>query len=390
MISHYKIIHTTCHDQWGGLEKRIFNEAVWMHDHGHQVVIVAPGNTPLFKRAKKKGFRVYAMSFDRMKMIANYRDLVRIFRNEQPHILNAHGNADAKVVLPAAKKTGVPCRILSRHISAHVGNSWYNRLLYKKLSHYVFTTADYTTRHLQAVFHLKNTQVFSIPSGILPPDSLHPRESARKHLAESLGCPPDTRFVGFVGRLSRDNGVSTLVKAFKRVSSLIPHHLVLVGNGPEEYRVQLKKLAQGSDIGPRTHFTGFTEDVWSVYRALDCKVLPLENINGIPFESVPQAILEAMYCECPVIGSKTGSIPDIITHGKTGLLFDNDAKATLPEMLLQTLNYTNDKHQRLKNARDMVEKYYTIDAMGKKILRIYTLKFQKNSLESPFTGFPDN
>jgi hypothetical protein len=55
MISHYKIIHTTCHTQWGGLEKRIFNEAVWMHDHGHQVVMVAPGTPRCSNGQKNRG-----------------------------------------------------------------------------------------------------------------------------------------------------------------------------------------------------------------------------------------------------------------------------------------------------------------------------------------------
>jgi glycosyltransferase involved in cell wall biosynthesis len=371
--SHYKIIHTTCHTQWGGLEKRIFNEAVWMRNQGHQIIIIAPRESPLFKRAKKQGFHVYAISFSRIGFIADYRNLVRIFQNELPDIVNTHGNSDTKIALPAAEKTKVPCRIISRHISAHVKNSWYNRLLYKRLCHYVFTTADYTTRHLQTLFNLKDTQVFSIPSGILPPDTLPSRESARKNLAETLGCPSDTRFLGFVGRLSEDKGVVTLVQAFQQLSRHIPHHLVLVGDGPDAYRDRLEKMGRDSDTRSRIHFTGFMDDVWPVYRALDCKVLASRNIHGIPFEGVPQALLEAMYCACPVIGSRTGGIPDIIDHDTTGLLFsDNDANE-LSEMILQTLRNTDAAQQRAKTAKEKVEKHHTIDAMGKKILTIYHL-----------------
>ncbi len=118
--THYKIIHTTCHTQWGGLEKRIFNEAVWMRNHRHQVILVAPRNSQLFLRAKKERFHVYPISFSRMGVIRDYRSLVRIFQNELPDIVNTHGNNDTKVALPAAEKTNIPCRILSRHISAHV------------------------------------------------------------------------------------------------------------------------------------------------------------------------------------------------------------------------------------------------------------------------------
>jgi glycosyltransferase involved in cell wall biosynthesis len=371
--THYKIIHTTCHTQWGGLEKRIFNEAVWMRHHGHQVIMVAPRDSQLFSRAKKARFHVYPVSFSRMGFIRDYRSLVRIFQNELPDIVNTHGNSDSKVALPAAEKTKVPCRILSRHISAHVKNSWYNRRLYKQVCHYVFTTADYTTRHLQTLFNLKDTRVFSIPSGILPPDSLPSRESARRNLAETLGCPPDSRFLGFVGRLSEDKGVTTLVQAFKQVFNHIPHHLVLVGSGPDEYRKRLEKMTRDLEIFSRTHFTGFTDNVWPVYRALDCKVLPSENINGIPFEGVPQALLEAMYCECPVIGSKTGGIQDIIQHEDTGLLFDPGDAVILGQQIEQTLSRKTDTLKRVDAAREKVKQFHTIDAMGQKILKIYHL-----------------
>jgi glycosyltransferase involved in cell wall biosynthesis len=123
---------------------------------------------------------------------------------------------------------------------------------------------------------------------------------------------------------------------------------------------------------------GFTDDVWPVYRAFDCKVLASENINGIPFEGVPQALLEAMYCECPVIGSKTGGIPDIIRHGATGLLFDPGDADTLAQQITETLSRKAETQNRVNAAREKVQKFHTIDAMGKNILRIYQLHHQLN------------
>jgi glycosyltransferase involved in cell wall biosynthesis len=388
MQSHYKIIHTTCHTGWGGLEKRIFNESVWMDKQGHQIVIAAPENTPLFLRAKKHGFRVYPVPFTRMGLIRDYKKMVAILASEQPDILNTHGNIDAKSALPAANKTRIPCRILSRHISAHIKNSWYNRRLYRHLSHYIFTTADYTTRHLQTVFHLKNTRVLTVSSGIQTPDTLIPKDTARKNLAAELGCAPDTRFAGFVGRLSQDKGVSTLLRAFSLIRHRIPHHLVLAGTGTDEYRSRLMDLARQLGIEKQTHFIGFKEDVWPVYRALDCKVLASKNINGIPYEGIPQALLEAMYCSCPVIGSKTGGIPDIVRHGITGLLFDPGETSALAEQIMETLTQEAATLERVYTARENVHKAHTIDAMGKNILRIYRLHQIKQANQYP-SGWHD-
>lgn len=370
----YKIMHTTCHTDWGGLERRIFNESVWMEKKGHTIVIAAPKDTPLFEKARAHGFKVYPIEFKLLGTFKDYLLLKQIFSNEQPDIVNTHGNKDTKIALLAAKKTGVKLRILSRHISAHVSNSWYNRLLYKRLCHYIFTTADYTTNHLKKVFKLKDMQIFSMPSGIQIPELLTNKEEARTSLAKNFNLDPDTRFIGFVGRVSKDKGVSSLLKAFKIIlPKLANTHVVIVGGGTDDYLNFLTELSASLGIKDRVHFTGFQTNVWQFYRALDCKILPSRNIKGIPFEGVPQALLEAMACECPVVGSKSGGIMDIIDHEKTGLLFDPLDPADLAKKILQTLHDDEAVKQRVGTARDNVIKQHTLDAMGRNIIRIYRL-----------------
>ena len=83
MRSLYKILHTTCHTEWGGLEKRIFNESVWMEGQGHKIVIVAPKDTPLFLKSKEHGFKVYGVDFKRLSLTRDYRFLRQIFSFEK-------------------------------------------------------------------------------------------------------------------------------------------------------------------------------------------------------------------------------------------------------------------------------------------------------------------
>ncbi|PIE63362.1 MAG: glycosyl transferase group 1 [Desulfobacter postgatei] len=366
----YKIIHTTCHTDWGGLEKRVLNESLWMADKGHRVIIIAPENTPLFQRAKGDGLKLYPMAFKRLSAFSDYRRLIRIFNQEKPHIVNTHGNTDSKIALPAAKKTHVPCRILSRHISTPVNNCWYNRLLYKKLSHYTFTTADYTRHHLQDVFNLSYQQVVSIPSGIVEPDSLNPKDEDRRDLAAKLNLDPCTRFIGFAGRISQDKGVDTLLRGFhKAAGHIIPHHLVIAGTGDASFLDRMSALARDLNIENRVHFIGFQENLWPFYRSLDCKILPSV------FEGIPQVLIEAMYALCPVIGSRTGGIADLITHDETGLLFDVGQSDELCEMILKTIDTPRATMARAQNAAQKIKRYHTIETMGQKIMRIYQYHF---------------
>ncbi len=366
-----KIIHTTCHTQFGGLEKRIFNEACWMAQKGHEIIIVAPRNTPLHDKSKAKGFLTHDAAFKKTSLARDFFSLRALFKKFRPHILNTHGNKDSKIALSAAMGMGIPLRILSRHISAHVGLSLHNILLYKHLCDYVFTTADYTTRRLIQTLGIPKERVQTLSSGIIPPMGLIEKNQARERLAGEFKLDSHTRFVGFVGRVSRDKGVDLILRAFHRVADQMPHHLAVIGTGTDEYLEALRTLAKDLDIESRVHFTGFREEVWPYYRALDCKMLASRDINGIPFEGIPQSVLEAMYARCPVIGSMSGGIPDIIRHEDTGLLFRADDEADLSEKLLQTLDEGAASHDRVEKAFRMVNSHHTIDAMGNKILAVY-------------------
>ena len=156
MKTFYKIIHTSSRILWGNREKRILLESLWMKKNGHQVAIVAPGDSPLFKKAKKNGLMVYPMSFKALAGIGEYARLKQIFAGEQPFVVNAHGKGDAKLALKAAQTTGVPCRIMSRHNGIRVKNTWPNKKIYKTRCHYVFTTSKDSTAHLKQTFSLSD------------------------------------------------------------------------------------------------------------------------------------------------------------------------------------------------------------------------------------------
>ncbi len=78
-----------------------------------------------------------------------------------------------------------------------------------------------------------------------------------------------------------------------------------------------------------------------------------------------------MYAGCPVIGSMSGGIPNIISHEDTGLLFRMDDEADLSEKLLQTLKDETASQIRAEKALKRVKDHHTIDAMGNKVLKIY-------------------
>jgi glycosyltransferase involved in cell wall biosynthesis len=344
-----------------------------MAERGHQVTLVAPEGSPLLEKAAAEGLRVHPMGFSRPRMPADILRLRRFLRDIRPHVLNTHGNADTKVGLAAALGLKIPCVILSRHVTAPVRCSWYNRRLYRDLCRRVFTTSDAAARQIAGDLGLDAARILTVPSGIVPPDRLMAREAARQALAAELNRPGKTRFVGSVGRLSPEKGLEYLLEAFDGIAGRSPDHdLVLAGEGRHRAAISAQIRERGLDA--RVHLTGHREPLWPLLRALDVKVLASPENEG-----VPQSILEAMFARCPVIGTAVGGIPDIIEHQTTGLLVPPKDPAGLAAAILETLAAPAAAERRAKAAHRMAAQSHSIDAMGERILGIYRQVFSESA-----------
>jgi glycosyltransferase involved in cell wall biosynthesis len=367
----WKILHTESHRQWGGQERRIFNESRWMRMNGHRIVIVAPKPSPLYDRARRQGWETHALPFKKSGMIRDALRLRTLLRRVRPDVLNTHGNTDSKVGLAAAWGLKIPCVIRTRHSTPAVGNSWYNRLLYRDLCHYVFTTASCITRQLNRDLRVPANRIKTLPSGIDCPGEMIDRESARKRLADEIGVGGGQRFVGFIGRLSAEKGLPVLIDAFDAIKDRLPdHHLVIIGDGDLVAELQARIASKGRQAC--IHLLGYRDDPWPYFRALDCFVLASSR-----YEGVPQAMLQAMFAECPVVGTKAGGIPDIVSHGRTGLLVPPDDPRLLAEAILHTIESPAATTQRVASAYRYAKDNHTLEKMGRRILRIYARRLSK-------------
>lgn len=118
----------------------------------------------------------------------------------------------------------------------------------------------------------------------------------------------------FVGRLSKEKGLVTLIDAWRRFGD-IP--LVVVGDGPSrngiEYRVQ------DSGLQDAVTFTGPVERnrLLQLMQQAEFLLLPSETYEGFPL-----VLAEAFACGTPVIASRRGAMAEIVEDGRTGILFD--------------------------------------------------------------------
>ena len=144
----------------------------------------------------------------------------------------------------------------------------------------------------------------------------------------------------YVGRLSAEKQIERI----RPVLEALPEtRLALVGDGP--HRQQLEKHFEGT----ATTFVGYLagDELAGAYASGDAFLFPSST------ETLGLVLLEAMAAGCPVVGANRGGIPDIISDGNNGCLYEPDGvdggSASLIEATRKLLG--NDvERQALRNA----------------------------------------
>jgi glycosyltransferase involved in cell wall biosynthesis len=151
-----------------------------------------------------------------------------------------------------------------------------------------------------------------------------------------VGRPVPTRDRAYILCVAAHNvkkAIDVLLKAFSRVAGTFPDvQLILVGDGP--LRGELEQLASELQLHDRVVFAGAKDRAEVVEMLHGCRIFALPS-RSEPFGI---AVVEAMACGKPVIGTRTGGIPEIIDDGEDGLLVEPDNPDQLAEAILRLLS----------------------------------------------------
>jgi glycosyltransferase involved in cell wall biosynthesis len=165
----------------------------------------------------------------------------------------------------------------------------------------------------------------------------------------------------YVGRLSAEKGVDTLLKAWKEVGGTVP--LKIVGDGP------LAEMVRGAAAeGPAIEWLG-KQPLDAVYRLLGealFLVLPSQC-----YENFPRVVVEAYAKGTPVLASRLGAMARVVEFGRTGLLFEPANPADLAEGVRRLLADREGLNRLRREARREYEEKYTAEHNYRELMAIY-------------------
>lgn len=203
----------------------------------------------------------------------------------------------------------------------------------------VTTNANELARKARAL--MPGLEVTVIPNGV---DTELFRPLPRNNaLGESLSLinrgklEMNSRVIGFAGELREKKGLRPLLSAYVEVNKKNPATFLIVGDvraGEDRHTFEDFKL---SNPQSRIVVTGFvsTDDLPAYYSLMDIFVQPSLR------DGLPNALLEAMACEKPVIATPVGGIVDVVTDCKNGRLVSTNNVDELADVMDELL--TNEK-----------------------------------------------
>ncbi len=160
------------------------------------------------------------------------------------------------------------------------------------------------------------------------------KQSGSSDFRERFHIPDEDFLVCAVGQICIRKGLLELVGAFRQIHPQAPHmHLAIIGKvvfqHEEEYLEALHAAANESGIKDYIYFTGQLHDVSSALQAADLLVL---NSRDEPFGLV---LVEAMASGTPVLATRVGGVPEVVTDSENGWLIDSGDTAALSQKLLE-------------------------------------------------------
>ena len=200
-------------------------------------------------------------------------------------------------------------------------------------------------------------------------------------LRKEWNIPENTRVISYIGRLDREKGLETLIKAFALLQESATSKMLLLAGKPvsqgEEYKKSLEQLAIDLGLEKNVNFLGHVTNTVAIYQLSDVTVVP--SLWSEPF---PRTITESMACGTPVVASRTGGIPENLTGEFQSGLFEPGNEKDLLKTLVGTIDWRNQDPQLGERCRQHVLSKFTIHKMMDGIEKVLLSVVDSKEVES--------
>lgn len=331
------LVHNT-YQQPGGEDVVFQQESRMLSDAGHQVIPYQRSN---WEVQAYRSMRKISLAKRTLWASDTRRDFVQLLRDQKPQVVHVHNTFimispsiysacyEAKVpVVQTLHNYRLICPGATLFRDGKVCEECVGSSLWHGVQHGCYHNSRSTTaivalmlashrlrgtweREVACFVALSEFSRGKFIEGGLPPEKIfvkpnfvHPDPDSRRG---------DGDWALFVGRLSPEKRVNTVLAAWKRLPHPVP--LVVIGGGPDQPQLQAQAAR---DVLTTVRFLGQIPREQTLAAINNARFLVFSSEW---YENFPVTIAEAFACRTPVIASRMGAMKEIVSDGRTGLLF---------------------------------------------------------------------
>jgi len=370
-MNKYKIMYACQTSYIGGAEQSLLSLVSALdRDYFYPIIIVTDDKGPLFKRLKELNIETIVMPLNRLRwknpfpFIITVFKLVILIRQRKISLIHSNIGSTNQYLAVAAIIARIP---MVSHLRAIITKQMYWEYLFFLPNNFI---ANSNASRSSIFPYLRKGQKCVVIHNAINLDWFVPGIKGRE-IREQYGISDDAPLVGVAGRLIPEKGQSLFIDAFKEISQENPHLFALIVGGTEldgsqSYLDCLKQKVKEYSLENRIIFTGFIEDIASIYACIDLLVVPSQYE-----ESFGRVLIEAMAMEKPVIATNVGGIPEIVVDGKTGLLVPLGDINALAESMIKLADNAKLRECFGKEGRKRVEQMFDIKNNVQKTQHLY-------------------
>jgi glycosyltransferase involved in cell wall biosynthesis len=336
-----------------GIVTRLKHTVEHLQREGHQVLVISPdGGIKQYKGAKVYGVSGIPLPLYPELKLAIPRPTLKIvlekFRPDLIHVVNPAvlglgGIYYAKVLnipLVASYHTHLPQYLHHYGLGALEGLLW--ELL--KLGHNQAQLNLCTSTAMVETLLDHGIERVDLWQRGVDTEMFQPHLVSKQMRSRLSQGNPDAPLLLYVGRVSAEKQIDEIKPVLEAIPSA---RLAIVGDGPH------REAMETHFAGTNTHFVGYLQglELAAAFASSDAFIFPSRT------ETLGLVLLEAMAAGCPVVAARSGGIPDIVTDGVNGYLFEpTDARGAV--VATQKLLAATEERELLRqNARQEAEKW---------------------------------
>lgn len=336
-----RVLHLDTERSWRGGQQ----QAIYLHAKllqlGITSVFVTRKGSALAEHCLRNNLVCYSLPVHFELDPAAACRISRIVRKERINILHAHtAHALSLGILVKILNPGlilIAVRRVDFSILHSLGSRWkYNNKLVNKI-----VCISHKIRQVLLTDRIPSQKLITIHSGI---DLTRFTDYDRQFdIRAEYGIPASHLLVGTVAAFVGHKDYPSLLKAASLIISEIPDVTFLaLGDGPLASR--LKQLHSELKLGSRFIFCGFQSRVGDYLHNFDIYVMASRK------EGLGTSILDALSVGLPVVATRAGGIPEVITHGHNGLLVEKENPAALAAALSNVIRDADQRKILAENA----------------------------------------